>query len=211
MAVLTTKKRSRLRDSSFAVPETRKLPINDAAHVRAAVARFSQTAFASVADMKRAAHRIVRAAKRHKVELSPDTHVAKAAGAGISGQRTAKRRTNPSKPLKTAREGHELRAARRMAAQFHGDAGQVVELSPGERKPLPRYVTVVGRMADLTYLPERGSKRADSAWRHRAGDRGMLEAKSGNKPLVVANPVTGRPAIVMDRSPMRLTRAGLKG
>lgn len=41
MAILTTEKRKRLRDSSFAIPEERRYPINDIAHARNALARSS--------------------------------------------------------------------------------------------------------------------------------------------------------------------------
>jgi hypothetical protein len=41
MAILTTEKRKHLRDSSFAIPEERRYPINDIAHARNALARSS--------------------------------------------------------------------------------------------------------------------------------------------------------------------------
>ena len=48
MAELTTEKRDRLRDSSFAYIDKdgeRHLPINDESHVRNAISRFDQTDF----------------------------------------------------------------------------------------------------------------------------------------------------------------------
>src|SRR5437016_5004450 len=42
MAKLTTEKRERLKCQQYACPRDRKLPINDAAHVRNAMARFNQ-------------------------------------------------------------------------------------------------------------------------------------------------------------------------
>jgi hypothetical protein len=82
MAQLTTAKRERLRDSSFAYidkDDERHLPINDAAHVRNAIARFDQTDFESAAAKRKAATRILSAAKRHDIEVSEDSDVAKAA------------------------------------------------------------------------------------------------------------------------------------
>lgn len=42
MAKLTSKKRNRMRPSSFAIPSERKYPINDKAHARNALARVAQ-------------------------------------------------------------------------------------------------------------------------------------------------------------------------
>lgn len=81
MAQLTTEKRERLHDSSFAYIDTdgeRHLPINDEAHVRNAIARFDQTDFESAAAKQRAATRILSAARRHGIEVSDDSDVAKA-------------------------------------------------------------------------------------------------------------------------------------
>ncbi len=43
MAVLTTKKRKRLKDSSFAIPSERKYPIYDRTHAINALARAAQS------------------------------------------------------------------------------------------------------------------------------------------------------------------------
>lgn len=42
MAVLTTKERNRLQDSSFAIPEKKAYPIMDISHARNALARVAQ-------------------------------------------------------------------------------------------------------------------------------------------------------------------------
>lgn len=42
MAILTTKKRKRLKDSQFAIPSKRKYPIYDLAHARNALSRVAQ-------------------------------------------------------------------------------------------------------------------------------------------------------------------------
>jgi hypothetical protein len=82
MAELTTAKRDRLRDSSFAYIDKegeRHLPINDESHARNAIARFDQTDFEDTKAKYAAARRIMAAAKRHDIEVSPDSDVAKAA------------------------------------------------------------------------------------------------------------------------------------
>ncbi len=81
MAELTTAKRDRLQDSSFAYIDKggeRHLPINDAAHVRNAIARFDQTDFENASAKQAAAKRIIAAAKRHDIEIADDDDVVKA-------------------------------------------------------------------------------------------------------------------------------------
>ena len=82
MAELTTAKRDRLRDSSFAYIDKngeRHLPINDESHVRNAISRFDQTDFENATAKHGAARLIMSAAKRHDIEVSDDSDVAKAA------------------------------------------------------------------------------------------------------------------------------------
>ena len=82
MSQLSTEQRDGLRDSSFAYIDKageRHLPINDAAHVRNAIARFDQTDFETKAARYAAARRILAAAKRHDIEVSDDAEVSKAA------------------------------------------------------------------------------------------------------------------------------------
>jgi hypothetical protein len=73
MASQTQKTRDNLPDSAFAFPEQRKEPLNDAAHVRNAIARFDQVEGVSDADRRRAWKRIRAAAKRHGVEVHEDS------------------------------------------------------------------------------------------------------------------------------------------
>ena len=54
----------------FAFPAQRKEPLNDATHVRNAIARFDQVEGVSDAERDRAWKRILTAAKRHGVEVS---------------------------------------------------------------------------------------------------------------------------------------------
>jgi hypothetical protein len=82
MAALTTAKRDRLQDKSFAYIDKdgeRHLPINDETHVRNAIARFNQTDFEDTSAKHAAARKIMSAAKRHKIEVDDASDVAKAA------------------------------------------------------------------------------------------------------------------------------------
>jgi class 3 adenylate cyclase len=70
MAKLSAKERARLPDSAFAYVDSRgqrRLPIHDAAHVRNALARFSQVAFEDEAARDRARTRLLMAAKKHGI------------------------------------------------------------------------------------------------------------------------------------------------
>ena len=80
MAELSTRGRERLRKTQFAYIDSdggEHLPIHDEAHVRNAIARWNQTAFESTAAKERARKRVLSAAKRFKIEVDPDDHVAK--------------------------------------------------------------------------------------------------------------------------------------
>ena len=80
MAELSTKKREALRSDQFAYVDRdggEHLPIHDATHVRNAIARFNQTEFESKAAKERARKKIVIAAKRHGIEVDPDSAVVK--------------------------------------------------------------------------------------------------------------------------------------
>src|SRR5919112_818341 len=70
MARLGPKERSGLPDRAFADVDStgrRRLPINDAAHVRNALARFSQVTFESEEARDRARQRLLNAAKRFNI------------------------------------------------------------------------------------------------------------------------------------------------
>lgn len=80
MPELDTRDRERLRDSQFAYIDRKggeHLPINDASHVRNAVARFNQTEFESKAAKERARRRILGAAERYGIEIDEDSNVRK--------------------------------------------------------------------------------------------------------------------------------------
>ncbi|MGI5184786.1 DUF6582 domain-containing protein [Dactylosporangium sp. CA-152071] len=62
--------RNVMPDSAFAFPRQRKEPLNDASHVRNAIARFDQVRDATDAERAEAFKRIKRAAKRHGVDMT---------------------------------------------------------------------------------------------------------------------------------------------
>src|SRR5256714_579948 len=70
MARLKTGKRARLPDSAFAYVDSRgrrRLPVHDKAHVRNALARFSQVAFETDAAWERARKRLLNEAKKYRI------------------------------------------------------------------------------------------------------------------------------------------------
>ena len=84
MPQLTEQRRDQLDDEQFAYTDSsgeRKLPIHDEAHVRNAIARFSQTDFDDRDAEKAAAHRIVRAAGRYGILFEDDDAVVRASRA----------------------------------------------------------------------------------------------------------------------------------
>ena len=70
MPPLGARERARLPDSAFAYIDSegrRRLPINDASHVRNALARFNQVTFEDDAARDRARGRLLRAAQKHGI------------------------------------------------------------------------------------------------------------------------------------------------
>ena len=70
MSELSEKQRDNLDDDKYAFPKERKEPLNDAKHVRNAVARFNQVEGVSDSERDEAWKRIEKAAKKYDVELS---------------------------------------------------------------------------------------------------------------------------------------------
>jgi hypothetical protein len=66
---LTTTKRNSLSTETFAFPKERKEPLNNASHVRNAIARFDQTKGVSDTERTAAFKRIKTAAKKFGVEV----------------------------------------------------------------------------------------------------------------------------------------------
>jgi hypothetical protein len=73
MAELSEKQRDNLDDDKFAFPEQRKEPLENASHVRNAIARFNQVEGVSDDDRDAAWKRIKKAAKKYDVEVSEDS------------------------------------------------------------------------------------------------------------------------------------------
>ena len=70
MSELSEAQRDRLDDDQYAFPKERKEPLNNASHVRNAVARFNQVEGVSDSERDAAWKRIEKAAKKYDVELS---------------------------------------------------------------------------------------------------------------------------------------------
>ena len=70
MSKLDAKKRAKLPSTAFAYVDSkgrRRLPINDEAHVRNALSRFTQVAFEDDAARERARKRLLTAAKKYGI------------------------------------------------------------------------------------------------------------------------------------------------
>ncbi|HEX3218993.1 MAG TPA: DUF6582 domain-containing protein [Candidatus Limnocylindria bacterium] len=79
---MSTRERDKLDKDQFAYVDKdggEHLPINDEEHVRNAMARWNQTDFDSKSAKDEAARKIIRAAKRHDIEVDEDSDVARAA------------------------------------------------------------------------------------------------------------------------------------
>ena len=70
MTELDAKHRDALDEDQFAFPKERKEPLNNASHVRNAIARFDQVEGVSDDQRDEAWSRIKRAAKKHGVEVN---------------------------------------------------------------------------------------------------------------------------------------------
>jgi hypothetical protein len=69
MAELTKPARDRMSATKFAFPKQRKEPLENASHVRNAIARFYQVKDVTEAERRAAWKRIQSAAKRYGVEI----------------------------------------------------------------------------------------------------------------------------------------------
>jgi hypothetical protein len=81
MPELDTKAREDLDRDQFAYVDRQgeeHLPIHDESHIRNAISRFSQTDFQSENAKQEAAKKIMRAAKRHHIDVDEDSDVVKA-------------------------------------------------------------------------------------------------------------------------------------
>src|SRR5438270_1229591 len=66
---LSTRQQNRMGAQTFAFPKERKEPLNDARHVRNAIARFDQVEGVSEAEREAAWKRIKAAAKKYGVDI----------------------------------------------------------------------------------------------------------------------------------------------
>jgi len=66
---LTERQKDRMSSGTFAFPKERKEPLNDASHVRNAIARFDQVEGVSDSEREAAWKRIRAAAKKYGVEV----------------------------------------------------------------------------------------------------------------------------------------------
>ncbi|HEX4800811.1 MAG TPA: DUF6582 domain-containing protein [Sphingomicrobium sp.] len=69
MSELSEKHRDKLDEDQFAFPKERKEPLNNASHVRNAIARFDQVEGVSDEDRDEAWKRIKKAADKYGVEV----------------------------------------------------------------------------------------------------------------------------------------------
>jgi hypothetical protein len=67
---LSTGDRKHLHEETFAFPAQRKEPLNNASHVRNAIARFDQVKDVTDAEREEAFHHIKTAAKKYGVEMT---------------------------------------------------------------------------------------------------------------------------------------------
>ena len=72
MAELNAKKRDSLPANSFAFPKQRKMPLNDASHVRNALARFNQVEGVTESEKAAAKKKIEAAASKDGVNLGKE-------------------------------------------------------------------------------------------------------------------------------------------
>ena len=87
MATLDSKKRNDLRRKSFAFLKQRKEPLEDASHVRNAIARFNQVEGVSDEERDKAWRRIRAAARRFGVEIEEESWRQLGKGTGSSHRR----------------------------------------------------------------------------------------------------------------------------
>ena len=69
-APLTTKKRNELKDSQFAFPKQRKMPLDSCDRVRNAAARFNQVKGVSESEKRTAYRKIIRAGNKCGIDFT---------------------------------------------------------------------------------------------------------------------------------------------
>lgn len=97
MATLDADERNAIPTKTFAFPKARKEPLENASHVRNAIARFNQVEGVSDAERDAAWKRIKAAAKKFGVEVSESSWRKIGAGAKPTAKKTAAKRTAAKK------------------------------------------------------------------------------------------------------------------
>lgn len=137
-ADLTAAQRDKLKDASFAYIDSkgnRHLPIHDAVHVRAALARFDQTEFESEDAKKAAYEKILAAAKRFGVDVSDDDKAKVKAFLGKVAYRAA---------LKAAGMADDDDGSD-SSTSSEGEKGEPVDgEQPGDERPEGSYEDLIG-------------------------------------------------------------------
>ncbi|HKV88546.1 MAG TPA: DUF6582 domain-containing protein [Candidatus Dormibacteraeota bacterium] len=95
---LSTRQKNRMQAGTFAFPKERKEPLNDARHVRNAIARFDQVEGVSDAERDAAWRRIRAAARKYGVEVS-----ARGWRSLMKGGKTGRRPSTASRRKTTSR------------------------------------------------------------------------------------------------------------
>jgi len=90
---LSTQKRDHMSKDTFAFPKERKEPLNDARHVRNAIARFDQVEGVSDSERDAAWRRIRTAARKYGVEVSARGWRSLMKGGRSGRKSTSKRRS----------------------------------------------------------------------------------------------------------------------
>ena len=88
MTKLDTEHRDKISSTHFAFPKQRKEPLEDASHVRNAVARFDQVEDVSDADRDEAWKRIKVAGRKYGVEINEKSWRELGKGAAARGRPT---------------------------------------------------------------------------------------------------------------------------
>ena len=106
--------RDAMPDSRYAFPRLRKEPLNDASHVRNAIARFDQVRGATDAERREAFDRIRRAARKFDVEVTAERW--QDLGKPSKGMKSSDKPQSPSKSELRSRDELYAEAKRRNIA-----------------------------------------------------------------------------------------------
>jgi hypothetical protein len=91
---LSERQKDRLSSRTFAFPKERKEPLNDASHVRNAIARFDQVEGVTDSEREAAWRRIRAAARKYGVEVKAKGWRSLMKGASAKRGGTSRRRTS---------------------------------------------------------------------------------------------------------------------